>query len=504
MHVWGKVVLASVAALAAASGGLVWNTLSYGAPEAARRAAAGASAVLPVPAMRTEVMAETLGAALREPTITLQAGDPQPGNEAPWLGLHALLAQAFPLTHAALSVETVGRLSLQFTWAGSDPGLPPLVLMAHQDVVPVNIGTEADWTYPAFAGVVADGYVWGRGAIDNKGSLVAILEAVEQLLASGFTPTRTVVLAFGHDEEVLGDGARLIAERLTAGGVRPFLVLDEGFAVLDPFPLTGKYAALIGVAEKGYATLELTAPATGGHSAMPPRNSGAVRLARALVALDDTQMRAAFDLPPVREMLRETAADMPFLTRMAFANLWLFRPLIEAQIAGDGASNAVMRTTTAPTMLEGSVKENVLPQMAKARVNFRLHPADSVDGLLAHVRRIAEPFDVEVRVLGVANPASEVSPTSGPAWDAIAAVAAAVQPGAPVAPGLVLGATDARWYSGRADAVYRFHPAIYSREDLSGFHGTNERLAVANLTRMAEGYARLILLSEPTTAPPAG
>jgi len=497
MKIVFRLLSVAVLALTALAGVLVWRTLSFG-PSENPVTQGEENSLPPVPEMNVDRMSSTLTRAIQARTITLAPGDPREGQEGPWLELHAALQEAFPTVHSRLTLDRFEGLSLRYTWIGSDPSLPPLVLMAHQDVVPVNIGTESDWSHPPFSGQIADGYIYGRGAMDNKGAIVALLEAVEQLLLDGYQPRRTVVLAFGHDEEVLGQGAKSMAETFAAASIKPFMVLDEGFAVIDPFPLTGKPTALVGVSEKGYLTLILTAKAAGGHSSMPPRNTGAVRIAKAVVALDKNQLPAAFEREPVQQMLRQTAPEMPFLTRMAFANLWLFRPLIEAQIASDGATNAVMRTTTAPTMLEGSVKENVLPQAAKVTLNFRVHPSNTVDDVIEHVRRVVAPYDLEIEVLGVPADTMAVSPLSGPQWESMRTVAAAVQPGALVAPGLVLGATDARWYVGKASAVYRFHPAIYSRADLNGFHGTNERLEIANLDRMGRGYAQLIKLASET------
>ena len=480
-----------VLVLAGLAGVLVARTLLYPQP-----APATADATVPdVAAFDPAPIAARLSEAVRIRTITLQPGDPQPGMEAPWTELHAFLEASYPRIHAELSLERIAGLTLKYVWEGANPDLAPIVLMAHQDVVPVNLGTADDWLHPPFEGAIADGYVWGRGTMDDKASMIAILEAVERLLAEGFRPERPIHLLFGHDEEVQGSGVRTAAEAYEAAGVRPYLVLDEGFSTIERFPLTGKPASLIGVSEKGYMTVRLTAPAQGGHSSIPPRESGAVRIARAVVALEETQRPLNLDREPVQAMLKGSAADMPFLTRLAIANAWLFGPFIDAQLSASGPANAVMRTTTAPTMLEGSVKENVLPQRASAVVNFRLHPADSPEDVLVHVQRLVGPYEVEVEIVGAPNPASPVTPTDGAPWAAMAGVAKGVAPEAPILPGLVLGATDARYFANRAEAVFRYHPAIYNDADIAGFHGTNERMAVENLARMAEGYTRLILIA---------
>ncbi|MEM9667917.1 MAG: M20 family peptidase [Pseudomonadota bacterium] len=439
--------------------------------------------------------AEHLSEAIQIRTITLLAGDPRPGQEQAWLDLHAWLAETYPGTHATLELEKVADYSLLYRWQGSDASLDPIVLMAHQDVVPVNIGTESDWTGTPFGGEIIDDIVYGRGALDDKGSLVAIMEAVEALIISGFTPRRTVYLMFGHDEEVSGSGAEAMFALLDSRGVRAEMVLDEGFFVITDSPLTGKPFGFIGVAEKGYLTLRITATGEGGHSSNPPRNSANVRLARAILALDNEQMEADFSKPPVSDLFRSAAQDMGFVSRMALANLWLFQGAVEAQLAGAG--DATIRTTTAPTLLQGSIKENVLPQRSIAVVNFRVHPNNTLEDVKAHVERVTEDIEgVTISVNsdeGIGSPASAVSPTNNLAYGVLAAVAQQVGDGAPAGPGLVLGATDARYAGIISDNVYRFVPSLVSLDDVSGFHGTNERLSVENVGRMIEGYAQIIM-----------
>lgn len=480
--------------IALLAGILLWNTSQFGP-----KTAAGAAITLPEPpAVDVAAAAESLGAAIRIQTVTTVSGDPQPGTDQPWIDLEAALKARYPTVFARASLEKIVTHAMLMTWAGTDASLPPVILMAHQDVVPVNPGTDADWTHGPFGGVVADGYIWGRGAMDDKGSLIAILEAGEALAKSGWTPKRTVIFAFGHDEEVSGRGAQEIFALLKSRNVTPAMVLDEGFAVLDNFPLTGKPAALIGVAEKGYISLQITATTEGGHSSRPPRESGAVRIARALVALEENQMPADLSSPPFNEMIEAVAADLPFVTKLAFANQWLLSSVITGQVSGDASANAIVRTTTAPTMLTGSIKDNVLPQRASAVVNFRVHPNDTVASVTQHVKDVTahiEGLAVVPYEDGIGSAPSPVSSTSSEAYRVLEAVARATGGGdVPVAPALVIGATDARYATAISkDAIYRFAPAIYDDIDLNGFHGTNERLSVDNLGRMIKGYAQLMM-----------
>lgn len=480
-------------ALAALAGVIAFNTVNYGG------APIGNRVTLPEPpAISAELGAQHLAAAIRFKTVTLASGDPRPGQEGEWLALHAWLETTYPAAHAAMTKELVPEtLTLLYTWPGSDPSLKPLLLMAHQDVVPVNIGTEGDWTGAPFDGEIIDGYIYGRGAIDDKGSLVALMEAAEALAASGFQPKRTLLFMFGHDEEVSGSGAEAGVALLKSRGVAPEFALDEGFMVLNPSPLTGKPMGFIGIAEKGYVTLDIVASGAGGHSSTPPRDSAAVRLARAVVALDENQMPSALSQPPASDMFKAAGKDMPFAQRMAFANLWLFKSVIDGQLADIPAGNAMIRTTTAPTMLAGSAKENVLAQRATATVNFRIHPANTEEEIIAHVKAVTSGIDgisVELGKEGIRGKgASNVSPTDNRAYAVLASVSEAVMPGAPAAPGLVLGATDGRYAEAITPNVYRFAPSVLTPDELTGFHGTNERTSVENMGRLARGYAQIIL-----------
>lgn len=436
--------------------------------------------------------AERLAGALRFPTVSSQ--EPEATDAAAFDGLRGYLEQAFPLVHARLQRERVGDHSLLFTWSGSDASLLPMLLLSHLDVVPVEPGTEPAWEHAPFAGDVAAGFVWGRGALDDKAGVVGILEAVETLLARDVRPRRTIVLAFGHDEEVGGRrGAVAIAQRLQAARLRFEFILDEGMAIVEGVvPGVEEPVALIGVAEKGYATVRLAAKASGGHSSMPPRETAIGLLSRAIARLESHPMTARFEGVPA-ELLAALAPELPFGRRLILANLWLFRPLLVRQLASAPNTAALLRTTGAPTMLIAGVKENVLPQRAEALVNFRIRPGDSVAGVLEHVRRTVADPRVEVSLVG--DHSSEPSPVSSAAssgFEAIARAVREVEPRALVAPSLVLGATDARHYQALSPAVYRFLPVTLRPDDLPRVHGTNERIAVEDYRRAVRIYVQLL------------
>ena len=441
-----------------------------------------------------------LGAAVRFKTIASITDEN--ANAAEFAGLHAHLQSSFPKAHAVLQREVIGARSLVYTWPGSDPKAPAVGLLAHQDVVPVAPGTEADWSQPPFAGAVTGGFIWGRGAWDDKGNLMSMMEAVELLAVSGFKPRQTIYLMFGHDEEVGGHrGAVQIAKLLQARGVRLQFVVDEGLLITEGLmPGLAKPAALVGVAEKGYLTLQLAATAAPGHSSMPPPQAGQSAigmLSTGLVRLEDKQMPLAVR-GLAQEMFETLAPEMGGLNRVFLSNLWLFKPIIEQQLAKGASTNAMLRTTTALTMLNAGNADNVMPGRANATVNFRLLPGDSSDRVVEHVTRtVANPAIKIEKAPGFSEP-SKVSPTDAPGFRLINKTLRQLHPDVVVAPGLMIAATDSRHFDAVADAIYKFSPVRAKPEDLKRFHGTNERISTANYVELIQFYHQLIVNSAPS------
>jgi carboxypeptidase PM20D1 len=449
--------------------------------------------VEPVPAVAVDTAgaAERLAAAIRIPTVSREGAT---HDAAAFASLHDHLERSFPRLHATLRVERILDHSLLLTWQGTDPSLPPALLMAHQDVVPVEPGTEAGWTYPPFEGRIADGFIWGRGALDNKSGVLGIMEAVEMLLAEGFRPRRTVLLAFGHDEEIGGTGAQATAALLAERGVRLAWVLDEGGAIMEPGTIPGLRSpvAVIGVAEKGYLSLRLSTEQAGGHSSQPPRQTAVGIVAAAVARLEARPFPGALR-GATREMFAYLGPEMPPAQRLVFANTWLFAPLIERQLAAAPATDATLRTTTAATMFQGSVKDNVLPIHAHAVVNFRILPGETVASVVERVRRTVHDPRVEIAEHGgMGTDPSPVSPSSAEPFALLHRTVRQVVPDAVVAPYLVLGATDARHYGGLSDHVFRFLPLRLTQQDLRRMHGTDERIGVRDHARAIVFYRQLI------------
>jgi carboxypeptidase PM20D1 len=434
---------------------------------------------------------QRLAAALRIQTISFE--DHAQIDLRAFEALAAHLRQSFPRAHEVLALEPVGH-SLLFTWTGRDQAGPPLLLTAHMDVVPVEPGTEGRWTHPPFAGVVGDGFIWGRGARDDKSSVLALLEAVELLVAAGYQPPRTVYLAFGHDEEIGGrQGARKMAELLQSRGVRAEFVLDEGSAVLEGLVAgVARPVAAINAAEKGYLTVRLTTRAEGGHSSRPPAQTAVGRLARAVARVQDTPLPARLERP-VTDMFDRLVPEMGFGRQLALANRWLFGPLLLRTLTADPTTNALIRTTTAPTVFHAGVKDNVLPSEATALINFRLLPGDSIEDVMQHVREAVDDSAVEVGPGSEFNSEAGVpAPLDSAGFRLLERTALETWPDAVVSTGLVIGATDARHYQGVAAARYNFAPQVLAAADLATIHGTNERIAVDHYLDMIRFYVRLL------------
>jgi carboxypeptidase PM20D1 len=440
-------------------------------------------------AVDSAAAAQRLADAIRIPTISREDG---PAPDSLFERLHAALAAAFPRTHATLERERIGA-SLLFTWQGADPSLLAIVLTGHLDVVPIDPASEARWTHPPFAGGVKDGFVWGRGAIDDKGSVMAILEGIEALVAEGFVPRRTVYLAFGHDEEISGlEGARQIAETLAARRARVEWLLDEGGTITQGLvPGVAAPVAVVGIAEKGYVDLELVATDAGGHSSTPPVHTAIGRLARAIRRVED------HPFPPqvaggTEALLTHAAPEMPFLFRVAFANRWLFeRPLL-AVLTRDPRTAAAVRTTTAVTVVSGGTKANVLPTEARAVVNFRTMPGTTAGEVTETVRRVVDDPGIAVRRLHEPSEASPVSSPESPGYHAVATAIRQVYPGTIVAPYLVIGATDARHYARLTPTLLRFAPGLETADSPPRAHGTDERVGIGEHAQAIRFYAQLI------------
>jgi len=436
-------------------------------------------------------------AAVRFQTISYEEGT-QAFDSAAFRALHEHMRTSFPLVHERLTRETVAGLSLLYTWTGTDTTLAPVVLMGHLDVVPVIPGTEAQWEQPPFSGTIAGGYVWGRGTLDDKVSVMAALEGVEGALRGGFRPRRTVYLAFGHDEEVGGSGARALKETLVKRGIKrpggPALVLDEGGAIV-PGSMVGTKGtvALVGASEKGFLSLQLRVKGAGGHSSTPPAHTAIGQLAAAITKLEASPFPLVLD-GPTREMMARLRGGMPYGPRLALSNLWLFGSLVSKGMASKPSGAAMLRTTTAATIVSGGVKANVLPIDARATVNFRIRPGESIASVTERVRQVIGDTAVKIAAVGFRTEPSAVSDANGAGFRALEKSLREIypDPNLVVAPYLVVGGTDSRIWSELSTQTFRFLAAPATADALTRAHGTNERMTLAGYLTAVRFYERLI------------
>lgn len=443
-----------------------------------------------IAAAESALVAEHLAEAIQVQTISVD-GEPPAGRV--FEEMHRTLERMYPRVHAALTRERINEYSLLYTWRGRAEELEPVLFCAHMDVVPADPVTRAEWTHPPFSGEIADGQVWGRGALDMKSTLITLMEAVEGLIRAGYQPERTLYLGFGHDEEVSGQGgARQISAALAERGVKLAAVLDEGAGVMTGMlPGMTLPAALIGVTEKGYASVELRVEGRPGHSSMPPKHTAIGVLARAIARVEESPMPVRMSMAKL--MFEELGVFLPFSLRMAFANPLIFGAAVRKRFLASAQTAALVRTTMAVTLINGGIKDNILPAQARAVVNCRLMPGDTREAVVEHIRRAVNDEAVQVSLAEEHGwDASPVSPVDSPVYRSLSQAIRQLFPDAAVAPYLMAGATDSRYYTPLCENVYRFSPIHYDEALLKTVHGIDERIPVEHLGSMVAFYAGLM------------
>jgi len=431
-------------------------------------------------------------------TISWEGGgtdDQKKATAEAFTGLHAYLEKTFPRVYARLEHEGVGANNILFTWKGTDLSLKPMLLAGHQDVVPIEQGSEGNWTHPPFSGQIADGFIWGRGTMDDKVTVVGILEAVDALLTAGFQPKRTVYLAFGQDEEIGGlEGAEKIGQLLKSRGVEIEFLQDEGGLVTKGMvPGVKEPVAVIGTSEKGYLSLVLSVDMEGGHSSMPPKESAIGILSEAVHRVETSPMPPHVH-GPVGDFLNYAGGNAAFPLNAVFKNLWLFGPVVQRILAASPDTNALLRTTAAPTIFRAGTKDNIMPSHAEAVVNFRILPGDSIVSVTAHVRDTINDPRVKLQPIGgepPTEPSKQSSPES-PSFKRLQKTVRQIYPDAISVPFVYIAASDTKHYAPITQDVYRFLPILAVTADLDRIHGTNERIAIDNFAKAVQYYAQLI------------
>ncbi len=408
---------------------------------------------------------------------------------------HKLLRNEYPGVFKTLDVNTINTHSLLFKWEGQDQTKLPILLMAHMDVVPIDQQSLDQWTYPPFNGTKDSTTVWGRGAMDDKGSLFAIMESISHLIDLGFTPKQTIYIAFGHDEEIGGnEGAKFSADYFISQGITFDFVLDEGGGISNELGMgIDKQVAFVAVSEKGYITLELVAKDSGGHSSMPGKETTIGILANAISKLQANPLPPQLD-GPIKHMLNAMAPELGFLPRIVMASQWLFGGLLDGILSENPAGNAMVRTTTAPTIFSAGVKDNVIPAQAKAMVNFRIIPGDTPESVIQMVREIVDDPRIEVRQ-PEGGFGRDPAPVSDPNSDQFKFLSYKIQevfPGTVVVPGVSPGGTDTKHFVDLSPNIFRFSPIETQDGDLKRIHGIDERIGINAFEKGIQFYIYLI------------
>ncbi len=396
---------------------------------------------------------------------------------------HKFLDEAYPLIAKNLEKTVVPPANLVYRWKGKRSDLDGVAMLAHQDVVPVSAGTQQDWTHPAFDGVDDGEFIWGRGTLDMKNHLICVMEAVEALLEDGFAPERDVYLLFGDNEEVVANsknGATDIMNYLREKGVHLDAILDEGGAMLPvniPGVINDKYLAGIGIAEKGYADVEVVVNSKGGHSSQPPKHTALGKIADVIKDLENHQFKACFT-ENMKYLFDSVARNCTYPVRLITCNLPVLYPLLLQVCKLIPPAACMTRTTTGITMAEGSPAANVLPQRAAITINFRAMPGTTTDDIVSHIKKVVRNKDIEVNVLN-SKEASKFSPIDSRSYKIIERICKSIEPKAIVAPFLVMGGTDACNYEPICENIYRYAPFKIDTSMLLCTHGTNERMPIS-------------------------
>lgn len=430
-----------------------------------------------------EATANHLSKAIQIKTVSPENSGSIDVNEFSKFG--RFLDSTYPFIRNSLQKTVINQFSFIYHWKGRNTSLKPYLFLAHLDVVPVEASSKKLWHVEPFAGTIKDNAVWGRGAIDDKGSLIAIMEATEHLLQQQYQPERDIYLCFGHDEELGGEkGAREIVKWFEEKNIRSALAMDEGGIITkDNFKELNRPIALLGVTEKGHVSYKLSVEIPGGHSSMPEKETAIDILSKALVKLREKQMPVHIALP-TNIMLEKIGPGLGFATRMALANRWLFEKMLVSTFEKKNTTNASIHTTIVPTIISSGIKENVIPSVAEATINSRIMPGETSADVYNFIKEQINDSRVKITKLPFFSEPGKLTPMDGEAYKQEESVVYKLLDNVVVTPFLMIGATDGRHYDKISDAVIRFIPAI----DPHGFHGIDERMTFEDFRRMIFFY----------------
>lgn len=406
---------------------------------------------------------------------------------------HKIIEGLFPLVFKTCEkIDIDGNLLVK--WKGKNPNLDPIILISHLDVVPA----EGDWTYPPYSGEIVDGKIYGRGTGDVKCNVACFYQAVEELIKDGYTPECDVYLGSSCTEEIGGDGAPKIVNWFKEHNIKLFLLNDEGGAITtNPVVgVKGTFAA-VGIFEKGYGDLKLTARSKGGHSSTPPKNSPIARLAKFITEIETHNPFKVKFSKAVDQMFYQLAPYCEnFMLKMVMYNLWLFRPIVAKILPSlSPEAAAMLQTTICFTMQKGSDGYNVIPQEAWATANLRYIPHQGMKESNDVIRNIAKKYDIEVEEVVCSSPSKELD-LNGEPYKIITDAIKDVWPGIGIMPYVVTGGTDSRFYDPVCDACVRFGPINLSKKQLGLMHAIDENIDIDTLPGAVDFYKKVIKLQE--------
>lgn len=457
-------------------------------------------------AMKNDSAVQRFSGGLKIPTVS--AGELGNFDYSTFETFKEYLRKSYPLVYQNTENYEINKYGLVFRLKGSKPNLEPILFLSHMDVVPPGDAdvknkeenvfrpndqplpavtkVAEDWDFGPFSGAVANGRIYGRGAIDMKGMLFSLMESMNNLIKSGYIPQRDIYLAFGFDEEVGGaKGAAQIAVHFKKQGLKFEAVYDEGGLILEKGSVKGidSDVAVIGCAEKGFLSARIKVKGLGGHSSMPPLETAMGKAAIIMQRLEDDQMKPIMT-PLIKQFFDNVGGTMPFVNRLAIANQWFLKPVLLSQLTKNNSTNALVRTTTALTMMKGSDGPNVLSPEVEFIVNFRLLPGNTVKDVKEHIAKATEGFDVEVEEIDNTKEASAISSTKTKSFTIIEAGIKEIYPDAIATPYLTIAATDAYKYQIVSKNIYRFMPIKINDPEKQSIHSTNEYLSIENYMKM--------------------
>jgi len=416
--------------------------------------------------------------------------DSTKNNVKPFKDMQEVMKNIFPNVYSTMEQTIFEGESLLFKWVGKSSD-KPMVLMAHQDVVPAS---KDNWTFEPFSGEITDTEIYGRGTLDTKSTLYAFFKAIDELIASGFTPEYDVYISSSTDEETSGGGAGKSVQALQEKGITPYFVLDEGGAIVsNSLPSAKKPLALIGILEKGYVDIKFTAKSKGGHSSTPPKNSPIARLSKFVTDVETNFPLKTKMIPEVADIFKKAAPSMSGGYRYLFGNMWLFKPLITFLLPKiNSYGRALLSTTIAFTMSKGSDAENVIPSEAYIIANLRTHPIQDIKSSFAVLEKIAKKYDIEATIIG-GREASPISSTTNDAYQYLVKTITENYPDVEVSPYIMLGGTDCRFFSEITESAFRFSPVRMDNEELKKIHGKNESIKKSSIVEAVTFYKSLIV-----------